>query len=50
MSFKKKKYQVIRKAISKDMADLCYRYLAINYNADAHLINNNMHLNLLILL
>ena len=42
MSFKKKKYQVIRKAISKDMADLCYRYLAINYNADAHLINNNI--------
>ena len=42
MSFKKNKYQVIRKAITKDMADLCYRYLAINYNADAHLINNNI--------
>ena len=42
MSFKKKKYQIIRKAISKELADLCYRYLAINYNADAYLINNNV--------
>ena len=42
MSFKKNKYQIIRKAISKELADLCYRYLAINYNADAYLINNNV--------
>ena len=43
MSFKKNKYQIIRKAISKELADVCYRYLAINYNADAYLINNNVY-------
>ena len=29
MSFKKNKYQVIRGAISKEIADVAYRYLQI---------------------
>ena len=29
MSFKKNKYQVIRGAISKELADVCLRYLAM---------------------
>ena len=34
MSFKKNKYQVIRGAISKDLADVAYRYLQIRRNKD----------------
>ena len=42
MSFKKNKYQVIRGAISKELADVCLRYLAMSHNADAYLINKNI--------
>ena len=34
MSFKKNKYQVIRGAISKEVADIAYRYLQISADAD----------------
>ena len=34
MSFKKNKYQVIRGAISKEVADIAYRYLQISAEAD----------------
>ena len=40
MSFKKNKYQVIRGAISKDLADVAYRYLQISAEADNWMINN----------
>jgi len=40
MSFKKNKYQVIRKAISKDIADLAFTYLRISAEADYWMINN----------
>ena len=40
MSFKKNKYQVIRGAISKELADVAYRYLQISEEADNWMINN----------
>ena len=40
MSFKKNKYQIIRKAISKELADVAYRYLQISAEADNWMINN----------
>ena len=40
MSFKKNKYQVIRGAISKELADVAYRYLQISAEADNWMINN----------
>ena len=40
MSFKKKKYQVLRGAISKDLADVAYRYLQISAEADNWMLNN----------
>ena len=40
MSFKKNKYQVIRGAISKDVADMAYRYLQVSAEADNWMINN----------
>ena len=40
MSFKKNKYQVIRGAISKDLADVAYRYLQVSAEADNWMINN----------
>ena len=40
MSFKKNKYQIIRGAISKELADVAYRYLQISAEADNWMINN----------
>ena len=40
MSFKKNKYQVIRGSISKELADVAYRYLQISAEADNWMINN----------
>ena len=42
MSFKKNKYQVIRGAISKEIADIAYRYLQISAEADNWMLNNGM--------
>ena len=42
MSFKKNKYQVIRGAISKEIADVAYRYLQISAEADYWMLNNGM--------
>jgi hypothetical protein len=42
MSFKKNKYQVIRGAISKDVADLAYQYLKISADADLWMLNNGV--------
>ena len=42
MSFKKNKYQVIRGAISKEIADIAYRYLQISAEADYWMLNNGM--------
>ena len=39
MSFKKNKYQVIRGAISKEVADIAYRYLQISAEADHWMLN-----------
>ena len=41
MSFKKNKYQVIRGAISKELADFGYRYLQISAEADWWMLTNN---------
>ena len=40
MSFKKNKYQVIRGAISKELADVAYRYLQISAEADNWMLSN----------
>ena len=42
MSFKKNKYQVIRGAISKEIADVAYRYLQISAEADHWMLNNGI--------
>jgi hypothetical protein len=42
MSFKKNKYQVIRNAISKELANLAYTYLQISAEADHWMITNQM--------
>ena len=42
MSFKKNKYQVIRGAISKEVADIAYRYLQISAEADHWMLNNGL--------
>ena len=42
MSFKKNKYQVIRGAISKEVADIAYRYLQISAEADNWMLNNGV--------
>ena len=42
MSFKKNKYQVIRGAISKELADVAYRYLQISADADHWMLNNGV--------
>ena len=39
MSFKKNKYQVLRSAISKDLAAFCYKYLQISAEADYWMLN-----------
>jgi hypothetical protein len=40
MSFKKNKYQVIRNAISKELADIAYTYLQISAEADHWMLTN----------
>ena len=42
MVFKKNKYQVIRGAISKEVADIAYRYLQISAEADHWMLNNGV--------
>jgi len=42
MSFAKKKYQVIRQAISKELADIGYNYLQISAEADHWMLQNNV--------
>ena len=42
MSFKKNKYQVIRGALSKEVADIAYRYLQISAEADYWMLNNGV--------
>jgi len=42
MSFEKNKYQVIRGAISKEVADIAYRYLQISAEADHWMLNNGV--------
>ena len=42
MSFKKNKYQVIRGAISKEIAALAYTYLQISAEADLWMLNNGV--------
>ena len=42
MSFKKNKYQVIRNAISKELAEVAFAYLQISAEADWYMINNQM--------
>ena len=42
MSFKKNKYQVLRNAISKDLAAFCYKYLQISAEADQWMLNNGV--------
>ena len=42
MSFKKNKYQIIRSAISKEVANIAYRYLQISAEADQWMLNNGM--------
>ena len=42
MSFKKNKYQVIRGAISKELADIAYTYLQISAEADHWMLTNQV--------
>jgi len=42
MSFKKNKYQVIRNAISKELADIGYNYLQISAEADHWMLTNQV--------
>jgi hypothetical protein len=42
MSFKKNKYQVIRGAVSKEIADFAYRYLQVSAEADNWMLSNGM--------
>ena len=42
MSFKKNKYQVIRGAVSKEVAALAYTYLQISAEADNWMLNNGV--------
>ena len=42
MSFKKNKYQIIRGAISKEVAEIAYRYLQISAEADYWMLNNGV--------
>ena len=42
MSFKKNKYQVIRNAISKELADIAYTYLQISAEADHWMLTNQV--------
>jgi hypothetical protein len=42
MSFAKNKYQVIRGAISKELADFAFKYLQISAEADWWMLNNGV--------
>ena len=42
MSFKKNKYQVLRNAVSKDLATFCYNYLQISAEADNWILQNGV--------
>ena len=42
MSFKKDKYQVIRGAVSKDIAEIGYRYLQLSAEADYWMLQNSV--------
>ena len=42
MTFKKDKYQVIRKAVSKEVCDIAYSYLQLSAEADHHLLQKNI--------
>ena len=42
MSFKKNKYQIIRGAISKEIAALAYTYLQISAEADNWMLQNGV--------
>ena len=42
MSFKKNKYQVIRGAISKEIAEIAYKYLQISAEADHWMLENGL--------
>ena len=42
MSFKKNKYQIIRGAVSKEVAALAYTYLQISAEADNWMLNNGV--------
>jgi hypothetical protein len=42
MNFAKKKYQVIRGAISKELADFAFKYLQISAEADWWMLNNGV--------
>ena len=42
MSFKKNKYQIIRQAISKELADIGYNYLQISAEADHWMLQNGV--------
>ena len=41
-TFKKDKYQLIRKAVSKEICNLVYQYLHMNAEADFWLLKNNI--------
>ena len=47
MSFKKNKYQVIRGAISKELADFAFAYLQISAEADYYMLQNRLTLSLI---
>jgi hypothetical protein len=42
MNFAKKKYQVIKGAISKELADFAFKYLQISAEADWWMLNNGV--------
>jgi len=42
MSFAKKKYQIIRQAISKELANIGYNYLQISAEADHWMLTNQV--------
>ena len=43
-TFKKNKYQVIRGAISKEVAEIGYRYLQISAEADHWMLQNSAYI------
>ena len=42
MSFKRKKYLVIKKAISKELANFIYHYFNLKRNTTAYLLNKHL--------